>query len=245
VGRLTNILRRWLYPRAAAVVVQTPSVAQWALMFLPPAKVRVVANPLSPLEVVNAAPAVTWLKPQKKHLLAVGQLYPVKGFDLLLKAFAYVAPRHPQWNLVILGEGSERHTLTQLAQDLGIETRVIFPGKVSPIAAYYPLFDGFVLSSRFEGFPNALLEAMSHGLPVVSFACDSGPADIITHGQDGLLVPPQDISAMGQALDTLMGDAALRQRLGEQAAQVNTRYALSVIMAQWEALLAQVTQENK
>jgi GalNAc-alpha-(1->4)-GalNAc-alpha-(1->3)-diNAcBac-PP-undecaprenol alpha-1,4-N-acetyl-D-galactosaminyltransferase len=97
--------------------------------------------------------------------------------------------------------------------------------------------DIFVLSSRFEGFPNALLEAMACHLAVASFDCRSGPAEIIRHNVDGLLVPPKNVGALAEAIGQLMADSALRSRLGNQAGAVVRRFSMESIMGRWEALI--------
>jgi glycosyltransferase involved in cell wall biosynthesis len=178
-------------------------------------------------------------------LVAVGRLVPQKGFDLLLRAFARLSSRHPEWNLVIWGEGPERANLERLREELCLTEASSLPGNHPRIYEALAESDLFVLSSRFEGFPNALCEAMAVGLPVVSFECPSGPAQIIRPGLDGVLVPPEDINGLEQALDRLMSDPALRVSMGTKARDVIERFSLEQILARWEVCIEEVLSPRK
>jgi GalNAc-alpha-(1->4)-GalNAc-alpha-(1->3)-diNAcBac-PP-undecaprenol alpha-1,4-N-acetyl-D-galactosaminyltransferase len=235
IGRFVRLLRILTYRKAAALVVQTPSVAEWARGLVAAKKIKVIANAVTsfvePTHTGKCPPAV----------LAVGRLVPVKGFDLLIRAFARCAEAHPEWVLRIVGEGEARGDLEKLGQDLGLNGQLELPGRLNAVDAmrYGQIF---VLSSRYEGFPNALLEAMASGLPVVSFDCPSGPGHIVRHGVDGLLIPPGDIDRLAIALDRLMANPDDRARLATSARAVKSRFAEPVVMARWEDLLASVTE---
>jgi len=170
-------------------------------------------------------------------VLGIGRLEIEKGFDQLLIAFAAVAPRHPDWRLVIYGEGSLRGELERLRDGLGLRDRVDLPGWVRPI---WPAIRGgelFVLPSRYEGFPSALLEAMACGLACVAFACPSGPSAIIRDGVDGLLVPPGDTDALAIAIEKCIGDPVLRSELGRAATGVTVRFGWSAMTDAYEQVL--------
>ena len=138
----------------------------------------------------EAARVIAQLECRDCWLVGAGRLVKQKGFDLLLPSFASLAERFPAWGLLILGEGPDRPSLERQAAALRIADRVLMPGVVKKLHAILQHCDIFVLSSRFEGQPLALMEAMLCGLPVVSYDCPSGPAAIVRPGVDGLLVRP-------------------------------------------------------
>ncbi len=235
VGLPWRWARRLLYPRAAAVVVQTEAVAGWARAFVPARRVHVIPN------FVRDLPAPTGPAERGDNdILAVGRLGPEKGYDVLLRAFAASGLAARGARLTILGEGAERAALESLARDLGIAAAVSLPGVVAEPERWMARCTLFVLSSRYEGFPNALLEAMAMGCPVIAADCDSGPRHIIRDGTDGVLVPVEDADALAAALGRLMGDAALRARLGAAAVAVRERFAKAAILRRWEALIEAV-----
>jgi len=232
VGPGWRLARRVLYPLADIVVVQTDSVAAWARRFLPDRKVQVIPN------FVPALPPETSADQRNSNeLLAVGRLSRVKGLDLLLRAFAVSGLKGTGGRLTILGEGPERAFLESLAGELGITEAVSLPGIVQDPERWMAQCALFVLPSRYEGFPNALLEAMAMGCAVVAADCPSGPRELVLDGENGLLVPPENIEALAAALKTLMGDAALRRRLGERAVSVRQRFAREAIIERWESLI--------
>ncbi|HEX9910944.1 MAG TPA: glycosyltransferase, partial [Desulfatiglandales bacterium] len=172
-----------------------------------------------------------------RTIACLGRLGHEKGFDLLLESFALCCDGNPDWRLVIYGEGSERKHLEQMAHELKIEDKVLLPGQIQNPRQVLEEVDLFVLPSRFEGFPNALLEAMSYGLPVISFDCPSGPREIIRNNKDGILVAPGDVRLLASAMKRLMNDSNERKRLGESARRVRERFSMENIMKMWEEVL--------
>ena len=235
IGRIWSGLRRLLYPRAAVVVVLT----ERALLAFPESmrpRIRVIPNPV----VAGGGPSHREAKEGRKICIALGSLRPEKGFDLLLRAFAVTAGRHPEWDLLILGEGGLRPELEDLGRKLGLAGRFTLAGNVTEPEGYLNRADLFVLPSRLEGFPMALCEAMACGLPVIAADCATGPREIIRPGIDGLLVPPEDVAALERALDALMDDPDRRQRLGRRAAELPQRFSLEEVAGRYEKLLNEV-----
>jgi len=227
IGRIWNFLRILSYPLASGLVVQVPSVRSFFPGFLQ-SRIRVIPNPVPVPD-----PAGPALEPRPR-IIAVGRLHPQKGFDLLLEAFARVRARFPQWQLDILGEGEERPVLEAQAKRLGLQDRFRLMGNRTDVSAQMRGADIFVLSSRFEGFPNVLCEAMAVGMAVVSFGCPTGPAEIIHHGVDGILVPPGDVLGLAEGLASLMGNAQLRAALATRAPEVLQQFSEQAIIDQWE-----------
>jgi glycosyltransferase involved in cell wall biosynthesis len=236
LGRVRERLRRWLYPQAAAIVVLTQPVADYLRTMARDCPVYVIPNAVSP----PAMRAGAGSHPREQRIAALGRLSPEKGFDLLLEAFAELAPQHPEWQLTIAGEGPERCRLQHCIERLRLQSRVTLVGWVDDPLGFLSRAEVFVLSSRYEGFPVSLLEAMSCGLAVVSFDCDSGPREIIRHERDGLLVPPADTHALAAALARLMRDVPLRASLGTAAREVVERFSIARFEAEWDAVLRSV-----
>lgn len=236
IGRAWNLLRRITYPWAARVVMLTEGTRRWALTQWPRWRAVAIPNPVELAAPANPPP--TCFGP--RTVVTLGRLVPQKGHDFLIQAFAAIAGRFPEWSLVIFGEGAERPALERRLAEAGLTGRAHLPGTVGDVAGVLAQADLFVLSSRYEGFPVALLEAMAAGLPVVSFDCDSGPADIITPGEDGLLVPAENVPALADAMAGLMADESERRRLGGNARAVAERFSPVAILARWESLLADV-----
>jgi glycosyltransferase involved in cell wall biosynthesis len=235
-----KIARQLTYPRASTLVVQSAEVRDC----FPPwirNKAKVIPNPVLMPPEAHRAPSID---ATPHTIIAVGRLGPEKGFDLLLQAFARVAPRFQDWDLEIWGEGPDRVSLEALRMDLGLERRIRLPGTTQEIHACYEKADLFVLSSKFEGFPNALCEAMSHGLPVVATSCSGGVRDIVRSGVDGILVWPEDPEALAGALTRLISNPSLRRSLGEAAKEVVHRFSIGRILEDWEVCICEATGRN-
>jgi glycosyltransferase involved in cell wall biosynthesis/membrane-associated phospholipid phosphatase len=172
-----------------------------------------------------------------RTLVAAGRLTPQKGFDRLIRAFATIAADCPDWTLRICGGGPKRRRLERLVQAHGMTGRVLLVGRTDRIGDELAAASLFVLSSRFEGFPMALIEAMSKGLPCVAFDCPTGPREIVRTGRNGILVPDRDEQALAGAMLELINDPGRRRELGRAAAEDALAYSLEAIGPHWDRLL--------
>ena len=200
IGIIWERLRWWIYCRASKIVVQTNSARQY---FLPRYTKTTCLIP-NPVVVDQFTSMENWNSGQAQQVISMGRLIEPKGFDLLIRAFSGLKDRFPNWILQILGEGPERPKLVSRSQTLGVSDRVQLPGIVKDPLCFLKRSQLFVLSSLFEGFPNALLEAMACGLPVIATDCPSGPRDIIRNGENGVLVPPGNVEFLMDAMIRLI-----------------------------------------
>jgi glycosyltransferase involved in cell wall biosynthesis len=228
-GPVWTWMRKHLYPRAFGLVTMTKGAMS---LFPPEQRERswIIPNEAN-------LPANLQSRRGQRILAAVGRLVPQKGFDLLLEAFARVAAAQPEWTLVIWGEGPERAALESQRSMLGLDGRVELPGVSERPGLWIETADAFVFSSRYEGWGIVLLEAMAAGLPVVSFDCRFGPSEMVTDGEDGLLVPNGDVQALSEAMSRLMGSETLRKSLGEAAAKSARRFSRERVMAEWDEVV--------
>src|SRR5690606_29772881 len=217
-GKVLRWLRRKTYGRAARVALQTEaSVNDFAVLEPHLRKVAVLPNPL-PDAVLQVERRVSVEHEQPARVVALGRLVPAKGFSQLISAFAEVAMNRPNWHLHIYGDGPLRDELARKAELVGLKDRIHLEGRTEQPWEALSQAQIFVLSSAYEGFPNALLEAMALGLACISVDCPSGPAEMTRQGQDGKLIPLNDGPAMQAALAELMDDPRLRGVMGQRAA---------------------------
>jgi glycosyltransferase involved in cell wall biosynthesis len=230
------VLRRLIaarYPELDALVVLTRADGEEFSAALGAHGVPIVRIPNATRDLGGPAPAL-----ENQLILAAGRLGNQKGFDLLIKAFAQVNARHPEWQLRICGSGPHERRLRKLAARLGLGARVTLPGPASALGEEMAEASMFVLSSRFEGFPLVLVEAMHKGLPVVSFDCPTGPGEVVEDRRNGILVAPQDVDGLAHGMLELIEDAELRRRCGAEAARTAAAYRMEVIGPQWDAFVA-------
>jgi GalNAc-alpha-(1->4)-GalNAc-alpha-(1->3)-diNAcBac-PP-undecaprenol alpha-1,4-N-acetyl-D-galactosaminyltransferase len=228
-SRAWIILRKLVYKFSNALIVQTKydkeKYSQLSNKF-------VIENPL------NFKGVIFKKSRREKNILAVGRLTREKGFDRLIRAFARL--ENKTWKMTIIGEGSERKFLEQLINDLKLNTYISMPGRTKAIEKWYEKSSIFVLSSRIEGFPNVLCEAMAFGCACVSFDCTAGPSEIISDKVNGYLVKNGDIDALAAKLRFLINHPAERYRIGNEAIKIRERLDIDSIMSEWDQVIKRI-----
>ncbi|GAA2329650.1 glycosyltransferase family 4 protein [Streptomyces kunmingensis] len=222
------------YERFDAVAVLTERDRAEYARLLPAARVVRIPNAVHSLD-------QTLSDHGAKIVVAAGRLFPQKGFDLLIPAWAKLVETYPDWQLRIYGSGEKKAQLRALIEEHHLYNHVLLMGHTDRLDDELAKSSLYVLSSRFEGLPMVMIEAMSHALPVVSFDCPTGPSDVLTHGVDGLLVPEQDPDALADALGRLMGDRELRAQMGTAALLTAAAYGPDAVHPRWEALFTELT----
>ncbi|MBO3733931.1 glycosyltransferase [Glycomyces niveus] len=205
-----------------------------------PARAGIVAHipnsiPAAPASAAERGPVV----------MAVGRLTRMKGFDLLVDAFASLAAARPEWSLHLYGRGSERKRLEARVEELGMQGRIALKGGVAPLDAARADASIAVVPSRFEPFGLVIVEAMAAGLPVLCTAVPHGPLEIVEDGKNGLLVAPEDPAALAAGLDRLMGDPGLRAALGESGRAKAREYEPDAVVGRHEALLRRAVESRR
>lgn len=211
LGRLWNPLRRHLYRHADLVTANSTGALDTMAAWVPRDRLRLLPNP------VRQAPGHSVAETSGQVILAVGRLHPQKAYDVLLPAFAAFHANHPGWRLMVLGDGALRPTLEAQAEALGIAASVDWRGHVTDPFPWYRRADIFVMPSRYEGSPNALLEALSCGVAAIVSDALPGALEHIRDNESGLVVPVGDIGALAAALARLADDEGLRTTLGTRA----------------------------
>ena len=224
-------LRERCYRWGTVVTANSRGALETMKAFVPASKLAYVPNPVL---VRQAGPGAASRDPV---ILAVGRLVPQKAFDILLRAFAGGAGGLAGWSVEILGDGPLRKELERLAEELGVRHRVVFHGYVDDPAAHYARAGIFALPSRYEGMPNALLEAMAAGLPVIVSDASPGPLEEVADGAHGIVVPAGDVAALTAAMIKLAGDAGMRRAMGEACRTRSAEHGLERTLAVWQEVV--------
>lgn len=180
-----------------------------------------------------------------KKVIAVGRLDTPKNYESLIRAFRMVADCHPDWVLNIYGDGHRRVTLQKLITDMQLEGNVYLRGNTTQVQEKMYESSIFVLSSIFEGLPLVMLEAMSCGLPVVSYECPCGPKDIITDGVDGFLVPTGDEQMLAEKICYLIENPNIRTQMGVAVLKKSENYHIDKIIPMWMNLFERLIAEKR
>ncbi len=235
-GIVGRVVGKCLLPLADGCVFQTEQAKAWFPRKLQK-KSKIIFN-----EVSNTVFDVVRHSPQ--HIVTLGRLTPQKNHALLIRAFAKIADKYPDQNLLIYGKGDKKEALEAQIRDLGMADRALLMGVTTDVPAILSRAGIFVLSSDYEGMPNALMEALAAGVPSISTDCPcGGPQMLIRNGENGLLVPVGDVEAMTSAMDQLLSEPQLAEKLGLAARESARQYLPENIATQWEKYLLQVVEK--
>lgn len=225
---LMQLLAKFIFRFADGVILQTERAKE----FFPKAVQRksvILKNPLNPAFVGRK------ISVQRDNVIvAAGRLDDNKNHAMLIHAFSKIADEYPEMRLVIYGEGVLRERLLELVQEKGLEERISLPGSIDNVAEMVGRARIFALTSNTEGMPNSVIEAMVLGVPVIATDCPcGGPAELIRHEENGLLVPVGDAYALADAMRKILSDKELEQRLGENAAELARELAPERVCREW------------
>lgn len=225
---ISKKIRKFCYPRLSAIVLLTNADAKH-YYFVDKSKLFVIPNSLS---FVADEPA----KLENKRIIAVGRLTEQKGFDILMSIAQIIKDEIPDWHIDIFGDGEDKSKLLELISEKKLESFVIINPPTKNIKGELLASSLFVMTSRWEGLPMILLEAKACGLPIVSFDCPEGPADVIRDCEDGFLIECGDINALSEKIILLGKNLELRKQFGLMAKQSSNKYTASSIFIKWNDL---------
>ncbi|MEO1031186.1 MAG: glycosyltransferase family 4 protein [Bacteroidota bacterium] len=231
VPRFWAILRTWVYPMCDALVLQTNGIKNIYKKKLKAHKITILPNPLS----TELAEKRNVSVEKEKLILTVGRLDINKCHEDLIEA--YKALNIKDWKVKIIGDGNRKQELLALIDTYDLSNDIEIISKVKDMDRYYNRASIFVLTSRTEGFPNALLEAMYFGVPSISYNCNFGPSDLINDGIDGFLTPVHDVEALKEKLLVLMTNKELRAKLSLKAKASTERFKSEFVVSKWENLI--------
>ena len=231
VPRLWEILRKYTYPKTDTLVLQTKGIKKLYEKKIRPHKITILPNPISAeLSKLRANDAK-----KENIILSVGRLDKNKCHDELITAFKTIDPKG--WKVKIIGDGNKKKVLTELIERYNLTDRIEIISKVKNIDKYYNEASIFVFTSKTEGFPNALMEAMHFGLPCISTDCNFGPSDLINSGENGFLIPVNDQEELTKKLSQLIDNKSLQKKFSDNAKKTTEDYMSKNVVSQWEALI--------
>ena len=230
---IIKYINHFLYRTADQLILQTKEIVPFFPQHLH-RKITVIPNPV----LKSAVEKLEYDSDKNEFtMISVGRLKKQKGYDFLIKAFSSLGEVSRNWSLTIIGEGVERSALESLCKSMRLGTKVRLIGNKHNPENMMKDADIYILSSRFEGFPNSLCEAMSVGLPCIATRCQFGPQEIIDDGINGLLVDVDNENDLQLAITKLIDSKELREQLGEEAKKISDRLSLPNIMSRWEKVV--------
>ncbi|WP_108424727.1 glycosyltransferase family 4 protein [Flagellimonas amoyensis] len=232
--RFWKLCRRLTYPYAGFLVVQTELIKDFYKDLIDPRKIGVLPNPISQDLTKNRKEN----QPKENVVLNVGKLHDQKNQAFLIRAFHTLDFK--DWKLIIIGEGERRKSLENLIVELKLESNVFLLGRKNNIHDFYNRSKIFAFSSNYEGFPNALIEAMHFGLPCISTDCPTGPSELIHDGDNGFLTPVGDMEQFGNKLQELMDNPELRDKFSKKAMDTTSKFEVQYVTVKWEKVIESV-----
>ncbi|MBT2163200.1 glycosyltransferase family 4 protein [Zobellia barbeyronii] len=231
-------LRRYVYPKADFIIIQTEIIKSFFSSWVNNSKLIILPNPLSPdLKLPISSDT------RSNVILNIGRLTDQKGQDVLIKIFSKLNPVN--WQLIIVGEGPKRREYEDLIKDLKMTDKILLVGRQSNISKFYNNSKIFAFSSRFEGFPNALIEAMHMGVPCISTDCPTGPSELITDGENGFLVKMDNPLEMEDKLKQLLYDKQLREKFSLAANSTVLKFSIKNVAGQWDDVIKDALKKEK
>lgn len=228
---LNTLLRKVLYKRAEGIIAQTSQAAVSLHERLDGScsNIKIIPNPLRKIDTKQTT--------KKNQIVAIGRLVKEKRYDRLLEVISKL--ENKTWNLVIVGEGKLRPQIENKIHELKLENRIKLVGQQTDIDSFLRESKIYVLSSDSEGYPNALCEAMAHGLACISFNCVAGPSDIIKSGENGILIEDGNMDLFARELDCLIQNERIRERFGKEAKKIQFKLAPNLIFKQYLGFIVQ------
>ena len=236
-GAFLKKIRLHIYKKCCKVVVLTSKDKACYDRCFSPEHTCVIPNPVILSETYMSSL-------DTKTAMAVGRIQYQKGFDSLVDVFKKVHEKHPDWKVEIYGDGSLKEELNQKISDLGLKDVVLLMGRSNDIYRKLRNAAFFIMPSRFEGFPMALIEAQSQGVPAVSFDCPNGPSDIIKNGINGILVENQNKDALYEGICYMIEHPEDRKAMGKKAFENVNQYGSVVICDIWKKLFCSISANN-
>lgn len=231
IPRLWVVLRRLIYPLANNLVLQTEGVKKIYEKKMNPQKITILPNPVS----TQLSQLRKQTLKKEKILLTVGRLKKHKSQEQIITAYKNISPEG--WKLIIIGNGDQKQKLENLIEEYKLSKKIKIISGVKQMDKYYNNASIFVFTSKYEGFPNALLEAMHFGLPCVSTNCDFGPSDLINNGVNGFLVPIDNQTILESRIKRLINDENLREEFSIKSKVKTEAFKSEVVVNQWENLI--------
>ena len=239
-NRINNVwhtIRKLVYPYTHCLVVQTEGTKNYFKNYVN-SEIQVIKNPNNTELLERRDDNI----PKENIILNVGRLIDLKSQDLLIRAFSNI--KNTGWKVILIGDGDNFENYKQLISSLGMQDQILLAGNIKNISEYYNKAKIFAFTSKHEGFPNVIIEAMSYGLACISTDCPYGPSEIIQHNVNGILLPVGDQQALEDNLSKLMNDTKLQTKFSENAKESVEAYSPTEIASQWRKLIHKLITNN-